>query len=155
MNLNATIRRYPSRLRRWLIVTGLITGLVGLAWGGWLIYRGISVSLEAEYTLHATLMTFRVVEQFVTEHKRWPNSWEELERLPASEKLEWAMYRWPESSSEIQRRVVIDFNTDLPAMIDQDQMEFTAIRPIGPYYEYRHYVPNLQAEVRRSINVQK
>jgi hypothetical protein len=143
-----------SRLRRWLIVTVLIAVLVGLAWGGWGIYRCISVSIEAEYNLHATIMTVRVVTQFVTENKRWPNSWNELDRQLLPENPQWGMYQWPESSSDIQRRVSIDFNPNLRAMASQDQSTFTAIQPIGPFYEYRHYgfVADLQFVVRQSID---
>jgi hypothetical protein len=137
--------------RKWqmLFRSVIAVVMIGLACCSWLVIRGIKVSIEAEHTLHATLMTIRVVEQFVDEYMRWPSSWEELERL--SQPREWGMYKWPDSSSEIQRRVVVDFNADLPAIASQDQSEFSAIRPIGPYYEYRHYISDLQAAVRRSL----
>ena len=146
-------RRSRSPLCKWLIRCIVAAVIIALTWCAWTIYRGISVSLQAEHTIHATIMTIRVVEQFVTEQQRWPSSWEELERQSLPEASQGGMYRWPESSSEIQGRVIIDFNADLTAMIDQDPMLFTAIRPIGPYFEYRHYgfVSDLKDAVRRSI----
>lgn len=150
---NGQQSRRKSPLCKWLFRCILAAGIIGLTGCAWAVYRGISVSLQAEHTLHATIMTFCVVEQFVNQQQRWPISWEELERQSLPESSQRGMYRWPESSSEIQSRVIIDFNANLSALIDQDPMNFTAIRPIGPYFEYRHYgyVPDLKDAVRRSI----
>jgi hypothetical protein len=70
-------------------------------------YRCVAVSLQAEENLHATLFTIRLVEQFVAENGRWPHSWDELEKLSVPG------YDWPAASTDIQRRVVIDFGADL------------------------------------------
>ena len=37
--------------------------LIALATGAWMAYEGISVSLQAENTLHATIFTIQLVQQ--------------------------------------------------------------------------------------------
>ena len=150
------------------MVRALIVFVIAVVgFGGWMVYRGITVSLQAEENLHATLFTIRLVEQFVAEQGRWPRSWGELEAMPVSGDAPPPLqgeisalriggqrgYDWPAASPEIQRRVAIDFAADPAAIVRQDPMDFTAIKPIGPYYEYRDYgfVASLQATIRRSI----
>jgi hypothetical protein len=112
---------------------------------------GVRTSIEAEYNLHATILAIRLVDQFVTEHRRWPSSWDELEGQSLAEDLQGGMYRWPDSSQEIRTRVILDFAADPREIAAQDSMTFAAIKPVGPCYEYRHYVPSLQASVRKSL----
>ena len=59
-------------------------------------------------------------------------------------------YEWPAASKNLQRRVAIDFDVDPVKVAGQDPMKFTAIKPIGPYYEYRDYgfVQSLQETIR-------
>jgi hypothetical protein len=134
-------------------VAGALAALVlaAAAIGGWLVYRGVAVSLQAEENLLATLFTVRLVEQFVAEHGRWPRSWSELERVKVS--ADPAGSDWPARSAAIQRCVAIDFSADPVEIARQDPMAFTAIRPIGPYYEYRDHgeVAYLQQTIRRSV----
>ncbi len=160
---DAGARSRRAVLLRWLV--GLV--VVGLGAGAWMVYRGIAVSLQAEETLHATLFCVRLVEQFVAENGRWPRSWEELEELPASGEAPSPMsgrisvvriggqhgYDWPGASPEIRRRVSIDFGADPREIARQDPMSVAAIKPIGPYYEYRDYgfVASLQATIRKSV----
>ena len=59
------------------VALGLV--LIALATGAWMAYKGISVSLQAENTLHATIFTIQLVQQFVAENRRWPQSWDELD----------------------------------------------------------------------------
>ena len=49
----------------------------------------------------------------------------------------------------MQRRVEIDFNADLNDIAEQNSMTFDAIKPIGPFYEYRDYgiVDSLQQTI--------
>src|SRR5207249_1677034 len=111
--------------------------LAGVAYGGWLVYSVVATSLEAERNLHATRFTIGLVERFVTETGRWPRSWGELEGLSTRDTL--FGQGWPAASSFVHRRVCIDFESDPWEVARQDPMRFTAIRPIGPYYEYRDY----------------
>jgi hypothetical protein len=118
--------------------------------GVWSIYSVAAKALQAERTLHATLFSIRLVDQFVSEQNRWPRSWGELESLamPSDEK-----YKWPADGNLIKECVDIDFAADPAKIINQQPMEFTAIKPIGPCYPYRDYgeVPSLQKTIRRAI----
>jgi hypothetical protein len=119
------------------------------------------VSLRAEENLHATIFTIRLVEQFVYETGRWPDSWVELEQMEfpsesPSPLNDWGPYRddqdWPGRSPRLQQCVVVDFDADIERIINQDPMEFDSIQPNGPGYEYRdyEYVPSLQETLRKS-----
>ena len=54
----------------------------------------------------------------------------------------------------MQRRISIDFGVDPLTVPQQDRMNFTAIRPKGPYFEYRDYgyVDSLQDAIRKSVS---
>lgn len=152
MSANTSV--HPQSCRSgwpWLVraLVALLLAAVGL--GGWMVYRGVTTSLRAERNLHATLFTIRLVEQFVAERGRWPGSWEELESFSTPDDLHGKS--WPAVSPEVQRRVLIDFRVDPQEVAQQDPMSFRAIKPIGPYYEYRDYgsVASLQATIRKSI----
>jgi hypothetical protein len=110
--------------------------LVLVASACWILYCCALPSLQAERTLHTTLLTVRLVERFVSERGRWPHSWSELEGVTTTEEL--FGEKWPGISPEVQRRVSIDFEIDPLAVARQTPMSFTAIRPIGPHYEFRH-----------------
>lgn len=156
--------------RPWIrfLVRGTVAVVVAaVCFGGWMVYRGIAVSLQAEKNLHATLFTIRLVEQFVAQQGRWPRAWGELEGLSVSDDAPSPLqgeisavriggqhgYDWPAASQEIQQCVTINFAADLAEIVRQDPMEFTAIKPIGPYYEYRDYgfVASLQTTIRGSV----
>lgn len=159
----------PSR-RSWLRWLGwsllaLIIILIGV--GGWMLYLGASMALKAEKNLHATLFTICLVEQFVHDTGRWPNSWEELRQIkfpstaPSPQTREISVVRiggqhgfnWPEEAANIQQCVQIDFQADPHVIANQDVAKFSAIKPIGPYYEYRYYgfVDSLQETLRNTI----
>jgi tetratricopeptide (TPR) repeat protein len=135
----------------WLALLVLLIAVLGV--GTYVLYLGISTSLQAEENLHATLFTIRLVEQFVHEKERWPSGWDELEGLPfpnsAPSPLSGELsvvriggqhgYEWPGQADHLKRRVLIDFQPDLKAVAIQNPMEFTAIKPIGSYCEYRDY----------------
>lgn len=135
----------------------LITLLVGGIIVGWMVYRGITFSLEAEENLHASRFALRVVEEFVRTNGRWPSSWDELQAMKvdkSSPELGGSGYTWPQDwpakASRLQQHVAIDFHADLQKIASQDRYDFTAIKPIGPYYEYRRYgdVDMLQATIK-------
>jgi hypothetical protein len=150
----------------WLIRSLVVLLLAAVGLGSWMLYRGVTISLQAEGNLHATLFTIRLVEQFVADNGRWPHSWDELEGLsittdppsPAQGNVSAIRiggqhgYECPAASPEIRKRVSIDFQADPEEIARQDPMTFGAIKPIGPYYEYRDYgfVTSLQATIRRS-----
>ena len=132
--------------------------------GACMLYRAISDSLQAEKNLHATLFTICLVEQFVHESGRWPESWRELERMsfpndaPSPLNGEPSLiriggshgYDWPSQSMYLQGRVTIDFGVNPDTIINQDSMEFEAIKPNGPCYDYSVYgfVSSLQETLK-------
>ncbi|NQU22010.1 MAG: hypothetical protein HQ567_12060 [Candidatus Nealsonbacteria bacterium] len=132
----------------WRYVVRALVGvaLVGVAVVCWMVYTGISVSLDAENNLHATTYTIRLVEQYVSQHGRWPESWEELDDFAFSED-------GLSVPAEVRERITIDFDVDPAVIIDRDPEEFVAIRPIGPCYTYHHYncIPALQKALRSAI----
>lgn len=152
--------------RSWARVMGwgvLAIALTAICVGVSMAYLGISTSIQAEENLHSTIFVIRLVEQFVAEQKRWPRSWEELESFPflsdaprpGNGELSVIRiggqhgYEWPAASRDLQKRVAIDFGAVPAEVADQDPMKFAAIKPIGPYYEYRHYgfVQSLQETI--------
>ena len=149
-------------LHRWRIFLNVaVIGGVSFA------YHVASTSINAEKNLHATLFAIRLVESFVGEHGRWPASCEELEGLtfpptvprpahglaPGIVRIGGAQqYAWPAEANEVRSRVEIDFQVDAATVANQDPQQFTAIKPIGPFYEYRHYgfVTSLQQSLREA-----
>jgi type II secretory pathway pseudopilin PulG len=131
------------------VAVGLVS--IALATGAWMAYQGISVSLQAENTLHATIFAIQLVQQFVDENKRWPKSWSELESISVSDPA--PRYAWPTASNELQQRVFIDFAAHPLKVAEQDPWDFKAIKPIGPCYPgaEHSFVVSLQNTVRDSI----
>jgi hypothetical protein len=159
--MEAHSTRRPTWLR-WLgwCALGLVVAALGV--GGWMLYLGVSTSVQAERNLHATIFAIRLVEQFVHDSGRWPGSWDDLEKLrfpsatpsPLNERrIGPDSHEWPGQAARIRECVEIDFHANPVAVADEDAMRFTAIRPIGPYYEYRDYgyVPSLQETIKNSI----
>jgi hypothetical protein len=64
---------------------------------------------------------------------------------------------WPARSQIVRERVFIDFHADPEQIARQDPMKFDAIKPIGPFYEYRDYeaVPSLQSTLQKAIGDRK
>ena len=160
----ADARGHSLRRAIWRVVLFAVLAIVGM--GVWLLYCTAAEAIQAEENLHATLFSIALVEQFVAEQGRWPQSWNELEQLsvsadpPVPREGEITVVRiggqhgheWPGTSQEMQQRVFIDFNADVASIVGHDPMTFTAIKPIGPYYEYRHYgyVESLQKTLTRA-----
>jgi hypothetical protein len=136
---------------RWLVRALVVLILASIGLGGWMVYRGVTTSVEAERTLHATLFTTRLVNKFVAERGRWPDSWEELDRFPFADDL--YDVKWPAVSPEMRRRVQVDFQINPREVAWQDPMSFSAVKPIGPHYEYRDYreVASLQSTMRSAV----
>lgn len=155
-----------AKTNRWLRYVGisvLVLVIVAIGVGGVILYLGISGALEAEINLHATEFVVCLVEQFVHDEGRWPTSWDELEKLPfpsvtpSPSNVHPAggrhCYEWPAALEQLQERVAIDFRPDVHVIVHQSPMEFTAIKPVGPFYEYRDYgeVRSLQEALSKTI----
>lgn len=157
-------RRFRFSLRTLFIAAVIAVVLIIIVAGGHAVYVGISTSLRAEENLHATLFVVRLVERFVSERKRWPSSWEDLDALacpsdppePGNGQLSVVRiggqrgFDWPAASSELQKHVFVDFAANPETIAAQDPRAFSAIKPIGPYFEYHGYgfVQSLQQTIR-------
>lgn len=118
---------------RWILRVALAVVLIAVVIAGFCIYVGVSTSLHAERGLHATLLTFGLLEDYVARHAgRWPDSWADLEHLAPREG---GGFNWPEDSQEVQKFVEVDFAEDHQQLAKQDAEQFNAVRPIGPHYE--------------------
>jgi hypothetical protein len=158
-----------SRKARRSYFSSALVGLFAavLLVGAWMLYTCVSVSLQAEENLHATLFTIRLVGQYVHDYGCWPKSWHELEQMPfpaealrpLNDKLNVVRiggshgYDWPAQSPHLQKCVIIDFASHAKALINQAPMQFQAIKPNGPYYEYRAYgfVETLQETLKEAV----
>jgi hypothetical protein len=160
----------PHNRRSWLRCLGLsalVLVVAAIGVGGWMVYVGVSTSLRAEENLHATLFTIRLVEQFVHDKGRWPTSWDELERLqfpstaplPLNGEISVVRiggqhgYDWPGQAEHLKECVAIDFQVAPKFVVSQNPNDFSAIKPIGPYYEYRPYgfVQSLQRTLKIAV----
>ena len=124
---------------------------------------------QSEHNLHSSLFVVRLVEEFVQLNKRWPNSWDELEQMPfagdaytpANGELSAVRvggaqeFAWPGDSEELRKRIKINFHADISNITEQNRMQFTAIEPIGPTYEFRDYgiVESLQETLRQMAEI--
>jgi hypothetical protein len=150
-------------------------GCLYCAWIGFAVFLavmgyGISAAHHAwqeELNLHSTRYVIRLVNHFVQEHGRWPDSWEELESMPFESqsprtgapatnvvRVGGAMdFNWPQQSSELQMRVAIDFTLDEADVVAQEVLDFKPIHPIGSGFAYWKYgdVEDLQESLRKAI----
>jgi hypothetical protein len=138
----------------------LLLVVAGVFVGGWMVYRGIKVSLQAEETLQATRLALRAVEQFVRENSRWPKSWEELgtiKRDPGTfPTKDMVGYLWPEdwpaALPRVRQRVAIDFEADLTALAMEDPFELVAVKPVGPHYKvYDGELQSLHSAIHAAV----
>jgi hypothetical protein len=142
---------------RIVLVAGLCLLLVVIGVIG-IFIRAAYAALDAEKTMQTCRRVARLVEQFVSENRRWPASWKELEatKLPTEDQQkDFTSFigPWPESVEEVKRRVHIDFQPDLKEIAHQDRYAFEAIKPIGHHFEYRGYgdVDGLQETLRSRV----
>ena len=143
-----------SRIEGIVFVVGLCLLLIVIG-VIWIAIRAGYAALDAEKTMQTCRRVARLVEQFVSENRRWPASWKELEatKLPIEDQQkDFTSFigPWPESAEEVKRRVYINFQPDLKEIAHQDRYAFEAIKPIGRHYEYRGYgdVDGLQETLR-------
>jgi hypothetical protein len=143
----------PTGVRFIACCCGLVLAFVGSAI--WLVYQGVSASLQAEANLHYSHFALQLVERFVREKGRWPRSWAELKGVEMPDGP--FGQAGPAITDGLQRRISIDFGVDPFEVARQNRMNFTAIRPNGPYYEYRDYgyVDSLQDAIRKFVSGSK
>lgn len=119
-------------LKSWVNVGILLAGAIVLA-GAVLVYQAITVSLQAENTLHANYLVLAVVTSHLEkDNTEWPRSWDEL--MAAVPNQERGMYAWPKDLEELQQRVRIDFSLTVAQVSAMDPIDFNAVAPIGPHY---------------------
>jgi hypothetical protein len=78
-----------------------------------------------------------VVDRFIQQEQRWPNSWDDLRGVQTVDAP--SMYSWPEDADTIQEYVTIDFDVDVNVIASQTADDFDAIEPIGSFYPYKDY----------------
>ncbi|MEX1231983.1 MAG: hypothetical protein WEB58_17190 [Planctomycetaceae bacterium] len=105
--------------------------------GALFVVRMIYVADKSERDLHALICTIDVVEAYVNEYGRWPDSWDDLENVKGSKRS--SIYEWPRHRTEIERRIDVDFGLDLDDIdFTVDSLEFP-IRCRDVYYiEHDH-----------------
>ena len=138
---------------RWCVRLFLIVAVIVIFAAIACIYRGITASLHAEHVLHAALLTTQLLEEHIVERNgEWPRSWSDLETLP---RREWAMFEWPADSQEVQRYVTVDFSADLQRLASQTADDFNAVRPIGPFYDFKNrwQVESLLTAIRETTEL--
>lgn len=126
------------------------------------VYNAASVALQAEHTLHATLLMHEIVNDYLIREGDWPRSWEDLEKIPAEERCG---FEWPKDSKRLQKHVEIDFDIDLDCLEmkfpepyqEYSQEHFNPIRPIGSHYYYHDYPPvhKLYESIRQCKNLRE
>ena len=122
------------KLKHHLIRCGIAALALVVCGVVWMLYTAYSVSIHAEYALHAVNLTTVVVDRYVEREGKWPRSWDDLNTIAIDR---WGMYSWPQDSQRVQKYVSVDFGADLETLARQSVEEFAAIKPIGSYYPYK------------------
>jgi hypothetical protein len=140
---DATVMQ-SRRLVPWVIGIALVV----VATLGIVIYRAVSVSLEAEKTLHAYRFVLDSTTGYVKQHPgEWPKSWDELLSGTTSHGSD----QWP-SIEDIKHRVIVDFAAKSSEIIQQDHANFTAITQSEPNYGPNEgRIKALQDAIRQGI----
>ena len=122
-----------SKTRIFYIVF-IVIAMCIMLFGIWM-YRVVSFAVQAENTYHANNFVFCLVKEYIIDQKNWPDSWDDLEKLPSRQ---YSMYTWPKDRKKIQQCVSIDFNVTLTMLSDVSRENFVAIEPIEPCFSYDH-----------------
>ncbi|MCH8046242.1 MAG: hypothetical protein IID44_21235 [Planctomycetes bacterium] len=113
----------------WLI--GVVVVVVLII--GYMLYRGVTSSIEAEYTLQADRLVLQVLTQHLKENSgKWPSSWTELQSTVPE--AEYSMWKWPNDIDEIKERIHVDFTLQTEDVARMDVDSFTAVRQSYPNY---------------------
>lgn len=148
-----TQSRMTPRAKKLIFRCCAVTLVLALCGVAWVAYEGISVSIHAEYTLHAVDLISVVVDKYVGKKGKWPASWEDLTTVSSRN----AMYSWPEDWEKVRLHVSVDFEADPAKLAKQSVAEFDAIKPVGPCYPYKHngHVEDLIETLRKKTGGQQ
>ena len=136
------------KYRKAIISAFVVVGVITVMYVAWRGYHCALFAIEAEYSYCATVTVIFLVDHYLDCHNgKWPESWEDLESIPFD--YVFGKYRWPADSDELQARVTIDFDVDIHLLANQSWEEFTAIRPIGPSYNYKRWASGLLERVQK------
>jgi hypothetical protein len=131
-----------------LFSVGVAVALLGaLIWVILRVRAAAQIEFESEDRLQATIVTCDLVAEHVELKGTWPKAWADLEALPARD---WARFKWPADSKEVQARVGIDFSYDLDEIGRAAPESFTAVKPRGPSFPVVGYVDTMIERIRRS-----
>lgn len=115
----------------------------------YLAYRGVTVSLQAENTLHTYGLVLEVVTNYVETNERWPDSWNDL--LTSSPSNHASRFQWPDDVEQIAEVVSIDFALTIDAVARMTENQFMAVKQIGPNYGPEHHeIGRLLAAARKA-----
>jgi hypothetical protein len=111
-------------------------------------------SLVASHTAVMGKVTTDLVRDYVRQHQRWPQSWDDLRSIQPSAPFAQSG-RFIDTA---QTRVVIDFTVTLQDLKTVSAEDFTAIRPRGfPPEDYKEYweIESLLEECRLAAKDKK
>jgi hypothetical protein len=129
-----------AKLRLWQVIAAAAMVVATIA--VFMIWQGISISLRAENTLHAYSLCLDLLEDYIKENQKWPDSWEALATVRPKESSIWD---WPNDIGAIRKRVEIDFSLRLDQVAAMRPDSFSAVKQIGPNYGVD------EAEIRQLI----
>ena len=92
------------------------------------------------------MVTTVVVDEYVQQEHRWPESWTALQKV-ANVKSP-SCYNWPADAEKLQQLVSIKFDTNLKDVASQTIEQFDAITLRGPSYPY-----NNRGHIKTLINL--
>lgn len=101
-------------------------------------------TVESDNKIHAAIVITRSIEKFISLEKRWPASWDELEKHA----VDGPTRSWPKDRPFFVERIEVDFAADLESVGNSNPNEFNAVRIRGNGYEgakkhVRYYFPKL------------
>lgn len=101
------------------------------------------------------IMTCTVLRQFIEQHDRWPDSWDELERFVPYE-TNWPLHGWPRDSWRSRQCARIPFGHEL-CREDSDSSVVTVefLPPFDRHVEYRSTLDQLLMDVCSRKRMQK
>ena len=137
-----------GRFLKYFLIAVALACVVGL----WCFFQAARTAIDAEYTLHAYYAILELVEQHVSETGQWPSDWKSLEKIPYRHE---SMWKWPEDSTEIQRRITIDFELSLDQVAAMTPEDFPAIRQRQPCFPMTGRVEILLEAIRGRLGEAK
>lgn len=120
-------------LKKSLVIVAVIAVIVAATAGGWLVYQGVRVSLEAENTHQAYLRVLDALEIYVRKNNRqWPPNWEELSAFALKEDPE--RFDMLGDLDDVRQRVAVRFDLSADEVSKLKATNFAAAQPIDPSY---------------------